>query len=159
AWGHQPISTLTVDDVAKITREIADAGKLAQARRVLAHAKRLFRWAAAPGRSFLAVNPTLVLSAKKDLDIYITPRQVALSHDHLRLIWNAAKTLGEPFGPFFHMLLLSGQRRSEVAEMTWDELDLDSERVWNIPGERMKAKRPHEVPLTPEMVALLTDLG
>jgi len=157
-WDRRPISKITVDDVAELIREIADAGKLAQARRVLAHAKRLFRWAAAPGRSRLAVNPTLALSAKKDLDIYITPRQVALSHDHLRLIWNAANTLGEPFGPFFHMLLLSGQRRSEVAEMIWDELDLERERVWNIPAARMKAKRPHEVPLTLEMVALLRDL-
>jgi integrase len=157
-WDTRPISTITIDDVAEITRSIANAGKLAQARRVLAHAKRLFRWAAAPGRSRLAVNPTLALSAKKDLDIYISPRQVALSGDHLRLIWNAAKTLGEPFGPFFHMLLLSGQRRSEVAEMTWGELDLDREGVWNIPAERMKAKRPHEVPLTLELAGLLTDL-
>jgi integrase len=158
AWGDRPIATITVDDVAEVIRRIADAGKLSQAHRVLAHAKRLFRWAAAPGRSRLAFNPTLGLSAKKDLDIYITPRQVALPHDHLRLMWNAAKTLGQPFGPFFHMLLLSGQRRSEVAEMTWTELDLDREQVWNIPAERMKAKRPHEVPLTLGMVELLKDL-
>jgi integrase len=157
-WDRKPISTITADDVAEIIRQIADAGKLAQARRVLAHAKRLFRWAAAPGRSRLAVNPTFALSAKKDLDIYIMPRQVALSHDQLRLIWNTAKSLGEPFGPFFQMLLLSGQRRSEVAEMTWGELDLDRELVWNIPAERMKAKRPHEIPLIPEMARLLTDL-
>src|SRR5215469_10475511 len=42
--------------------------------------------------------------------------------------------------------------------MTWSELDLDREGVWNIPSERMKAKRPHEVPLTPEMMELLTQL-
>jgi len=158
AWNCQPISKIAVADVAEVTRKIADAGKPAQARRVLAHAKRLFRWAAAPGRSRLAINPTLALSAKKDLDIYILPRQVALSHEHLRLIWNAAETLSAPFGPFFHMLLLSGQRRSEVAEMTWGELDLEGERVWNIPAMRMKAKRSHEVPLTPKMIGLLTEL-
>src|SRR5262249_30217819 len=84
------------------------------------------------------------------------PRHAALSNDHLRLIWTAAEQLGEPFGPFFRMLLVSGQRRGEVGEMTWGELDLSRELVWNIPAARMKAKRPHEVPLSPAMVDLLT---
>lgn len=157
-WGDRPISTISADDVGELIRQIVHDGKPHMARLLLAHTKRLFRWAAAPGRSRLKTNPCLALSAKKDFDIAVTPRQLALSHDHLRLIWKTAKTLGEPFGPFFRMLLLTGQRRSEVAEMTWGELDLDNERVWNIPATRMKAKRPHEIPLTPEMVVLLKDL-
>jgi integrase len=154
-WGDRPISTISADDVGELIRQIVHDGKPHMARLLLAHTKRLFRWAAAPGRSRLKTNPCLALSAKKDFDIAVTPRQLALSHDHLRLIWKTAKTLG---GPFFRMLLLTGQRRSEVAEMTWGELDLDNERVWNIPATRMKAKRPHEIPLTPEMVVLLKDL-
>jgi integrase len=158
-WGNRHISTITTEDVGKRIRQIVEEGKPQMARLVLAHAKRRFRWAAAPGRSWINVNhPCLTLSAKKDFDIIATPRQVALSSEHLRLIWTAAETLGPPFGPFFWMLLLSGQRRSEVAEMRWGELDLDREQVWNIPAERMKAKRPHEVPLTPLMAGLLTDL-
>jgi integrase len=54
--------------------------------------------------------------------------------------------------------MLSGQRRGEIAEMTWSELDLDRDQVWNIPASRMKAKRPHEVPLSPAMVGILTGL-
>lgn len=160
-WGPLPISSITDDDVGEVIRQLAEAGKLAQARRVLAHAKRLFRWAAAPARprgERLKVNPTLALSATKDFDIRPAPRQVALSNDHLRAIWAAAGDLGEPFAPFFRMALLSGQRRSEIAEMTWDELDLDRDQVWNIGADRMKAKRPHEVPLSPAIVALLMDL-
>lgn len=161
AWGPQPISSITDDDVGEVIRQIAEAGKVAQARRVLAHAKRLFRWAAAPARpreERLRTNPTLALSATKDFDIRPAPRQLALSADHLRAIWNAADQLGDPFGPFFRVLLLSGQRRGEVAEITWGELDLDRDQVWNIPADRMKAKRPHEVPLSPAMLALLKDL-
>jgi integrase len=37
-------------------------------------------------------------------------------------------------------------------------LDLDREKVWVIPSERMKAKRPHEVPLSPAMQAHLETL-
>jgi len=157
-WDGRPISTITADDVGELVRGIVDEGKPHMARLVLAHAKRLFRWAAAPGRSRVKQNPCLTLSAKKDFDIIVAPRQVVLSAEHLRLIWAASETLGEPFGPFFRMLLLSGQRRSEVAQMTWSELDLDREGVWNIPAERMKAKRAHEVPLTREMIELLTQL-
>jgi integrase len=158
AWGSRPIASITADDLGDVIRSIADAGHPHMARLVLAHAKRLFRWAAAPGRSRIKVNPALALSAKKDFDIVTVPRQNALSPEHLRLIWTCAEKLGEPFGPFFRMLLLSGQRRGEVAEMMWGELDLDRERVWNIPAARMKAKRPHEVPLTGAMVDLLKDL-
>ena len=45
-------------------------------------------------------------------------------------------------------------RPSEAAGARWDEIDKHAE-VWHIPAERMKKKRPHTVPLTPQMIALL----
>ena len=45
------------------------------------------------------------------------------------------------------LLLLTGQRLREVAESTWDEIDL-AKRLWTIPAERMKADAPHVVPLS-----------
>jgi len=65
SWGNRPISTITADDVGERIRHIVDAGKPHMARLVLAHAKRLFRWAAAPGRSRIKQNPCVALSAKK----------------------------------------------------------------------------------------------
>ena len=38
--------------------------------------------------------------------------------------------------------------------MTWDEVDLQ-EATWTIPGTRMKAGRPHRVPLSPRALAIL----
>ena len=49
------------------------------------------------------------------------------------------------------LLVLTGQRRGEVAGMRWDELDLDA-GVWSLPGSRTKNHRPHTVPLAPEAV-------
>jgi integrase len=49
-------------------------------------------------------------------------------------------------------------RRSELAEAQWSEFrDLDKPELarWEIPAERMKAKRPHIVPLAPQAVAIL----
>ena len=46
----------------------------------------------------------------------------------------------------FEMLALSACRSGEVRGMTWDEVDLE-EATWTVPGERMKAGKPHRVPL------------
>ena len=45
-------------------------------------------------------------------------------------------------------------RPSEAAGTRWEEIDFDS-KVWNIPGERMKKKRPHSIPLSPQAIDIL----
>ncbi len=45
-------------------------------------------------------------------------------------------------------------RPSEAAGTRWDEIDLEN-KVWNVPAERMKKKRPHTVPLSPQAINLL----
>jgi integrase len=45
-------------------------------------------------------------------------------------------------------------RPSEAAGARWDEIDLDK-KLWHIPAERMKKKKPHSVPLSPQSLALL----
>lgn len=50
--------------------------------------------------------------------------------------------------------ILCASRSQEVRGMTWAEVDLDAAR-WTIPGERMKMRRPHAVPLSARVVELL----
>ncbi len=45
-------------------------------------------------------------------------------------------------------------RPSEAAGSRWEEIDLDN-RVWSIPANRMKSKKPHIVPLTEQAISLL----
>ncbi|TXK93188.1 hypothetical protein BMR10_16430 [Methylococcaceae bacterium CS4] len=45
-------------------------------------------------------------------------------------------------------------RPSEAAGTRWDEIDFDN-GLWNIPIERMKQKKAHIVPLTPQCLAIL----
>lgn len=59
---------------------------------------------------------------------------------------------------FFRWLILTGQRRSEVAGIRWDELDQTSE-VWTIPVGRAKNGVTHVVPLVPEIIADLDHLS
>ena len=54
-------------------------------------------------------------------------------------------------------LTLTSARSGEVRGATWEEIDLDA-AIWTISGERMKAGRPHRVPLPPAAVDLLRAL-
>lgn len=55
------------------------------------------------------------------------------------------------------LVVLSACRKAEIIEGRWSELDLENAE-WEIPADRMKAKRPHWIPLSKQAVALLTQL-
>src|ERR1019366_7107342 len=86
-----------------------------------------------------------------------TSRDRALSDEELRLIWRAAYAIGWPFGPMVQTLILTLQRRDEVAGMSRRELR-PQDRLWVIPRERVKNGQEHEVPLSPAAWALLDGL-
>ncbi len=50
--------------------------------------------------------------------------------------------------------ILTACRTNEVIGAQWDEVDFDGQ-VWTIPAERMKANRPHRVPLVPATLTIL----
>ena len=56
----------------------------------------------------------------------------------------------------FEFLVLTAARSGETRLARWDEVDLNT-RAWTIPGERMKAQRPHRVPLSGRAVAILRE--
>src|SRR5262249_11757598 len=87
-----------------------------------------------------------------------TQRTRVLSDAELRAAWIGAQRLGYPYGPLFQLLMLTGQRKSEVAEMRWSEIGDLAKKLWTIPPERMKADAAHLVPLADDAVAVLTSL-
>jgi integrase len=74
--------------------------------------------------------------------------------DELSRVWAAARELGWPFGPFVHLLTLTGQRRDEVAGMRWSELNLEK-RLWTLPRGRVKNDKGHEVPLSAQAIMVI----
>jgi len=76
-----------------------------------------------------------------------------LSDTELRAAWLAAGNMPYPYGPLFRLLMLLGQRRTEVTEMRWGEVDLAA-KTWTIPAERIKAGAAHVVPLPDDAVAM-----
>lgn len=53
-------------------------------------------------------------------------------------------------------IALTAARSNEARSMAWDEVDLP-EKIWTVPGERMKAGKPHEVPLTDRAITILKE--
>lgn len=52
--------------------------------------------------------------------------------------------------------ILCASRSGEVRGVTWNEVDLEK-AIWTVPAERMKAKKEHRVPLSPDALALLKE--
>jgi integrase len=83
-----------------------------------------------------------------------TSRDRVLTDDELKAVWRVVEKDGYPLGSILQLLILTGQRRGEVAGMMWSELDLDA-ATWSLPRERVKNDRRHEVPLSRQAIAIL----
>jgi integrase len=153
-WGERPIAEISRQDIVSMVEEIAGRGHRVAARRTFAFTSRLFNWSVE--RGIVESSPcasvklgTLIGSAEA--------RQRVLHEGEIRSLWQATTGLGYPASPFIRMLLLTGQRLREVAEMSWPEIDL-KQALWTIPPERMKGGAAHEVPLSQAAVDLLKAL-
>src|SRR5262249_1554871 len=69
----------------------------------------------------------------------------------------AARKIGTPYGGIIEFLVLTGQRRKEVARLTWDELDFE-ERIWAIPAVRTKNGKAHVVHLSEQAITALNGM-
>ena len=79
-------------------------------------------------------------------------RTRVLSDDEIRLIWPILNQAGT-FGAMVKMLLLTAQRRDEVAQMSRKEIGEDG--IWTIPAARYKTKKPNHVPLSKAALGLI----
>lgn len=138
-WADRPIAEISKRDALDLLRPL---GQRIRANRTLATMRVLFNWAAS--QDIIENPPTehIAPPAKE------TRRDRALSDGEIKALWSV-------FDSFFKVLLLTGQRRGEVAAMRWDELDLDG-GTWTIPKERAKNGRPHVVALAPAVVGMLS---
>src|SRR5260221_10038546 len=85
--------------------------------------------------------------AKLPMPSSITKRERVLSDEEAGANWRAAGEAPVPYGAIVRLLMLTGQRREEVAGMTWAELSEDL-ATWTIPATRTKNGIPHLVPLS-----------
>lgn len=150
-WKKRDIRQIKKRDVTdRIDRILAERGP-SSAVQAFALIRKLFNWCVE--RGILETSPCQGLKSPAKP----RSRDRVLSDDELTRVWRAAVTVGYPFGTFVHLLILTAQRRGEVASMRWEDLDLDN-GIWSLPRESTKADRAHVIPLAPLAVELLNSI-
>jgi integrase len=148
-WGDRDIASITRRDVLELLDGLMDRDMPIAANRALATGRKMWSWAVE--REIVPANPFQGVRAPGKE----TERERVLADDELVRLWRAVDEIGGAAGGFVKLLILTGQRRDEVARMRWDDLDLDL-RVWTIPKEGTKGDRTHEVPLSPLAAEILS---
>jgi integrase len=141
-----PATALDRAAVVQVLDDLAKDGKVPMAGATARYGSALFSWAVKRGT--IASNPfervPVAATARRDR---------VLSDDEIRAIWNATEGMGS-FNAIVRSLLLTGQRREEVSGLTWGELDVGLS-AWTLTAARSKNGKPHLIPLSPQMQAIL----
>ena len=132
--------------VATLLTELAANNGPNLANSVRASLSAFFSWAMsqglAEGNPIVGTSPAVTKGA----------RDRVLTDHELRAIRNALRN--DAYGDIVKLLALTGQRRDEIGALRWSEVDFDK-AVIALPAERTKNSRPHDVPLSPEALAIL----
>jgi integrase len=152
-----PLRKIDRATVAAELRTISKQRGPVAADRARSTVSAFFGWAIGEGIDF--VNP--VIGTNKSSKN--ASRERVLSDAELVAIWNAAGE-GE-YGRIVKLLMLTGQRRDEIASLRWAEIEDDGSvkpvegqkipKVIALPGARTKNNRPHDVAISPQAQAVL----
>ncbi|RJX69297.1 site-specific integrase [Tsuneonella suprasediminis] len=138
------------------TEDRYELSGLSAAREVRKRLRTLFFWAIE--EEMIAVNPVVSIKTKKAQKAFAyKARTRSLSVDELRRVWDAAEELGYRYGRVIQLLILTGQRRSEVANLNTDWLDMDK-RCVTVPAWHYKTDKTHTYPLSDPAVEIIKDL-
>jgi integrase len=153
-WASITVTDIGRADVLELVEEVRARSGRHAARQALTYASSVLAYGCARGYGGLEINPCRMVKAGDLLGTF-KPRQRTLTDSEIGKIWNAADDY--PAGAFIRVLILTAARRAEVANMTWDELDLDA-GLWTLAGSRTKNGEPEEKPLSTLAADLLRSL-
>jgi integrase len=139
--------------VAKLLESIVARGAPSQANHVHRVLTTFFNCCASP---VIALVPTSPMVGVERPAVEVS-RERVLEDWELALIWRAAVAQGYPFGPCIQLLMLTAQRRDEVAQMTRSEVDFDK-ALWTLPAARSKNGKANLIPLPPRSLEILQQL-
>jgi integrase len=147
---HDRPVDLTRRDIAGKLEAIRDQHGPGAARKARIYLSGCYSWAMR--RGLVDANPVIGTEAEPE-----RPRDRVLSVGELREVWRACEHVGD-FGAIVRLLMLTIQRRTEVAGLSRPEIERDK-ALWTLPAERSKNGRQHEVPLSTQALALIDGRG
>lgn len=142
-WGERLANTISSGDISDLLFEVAeDRSTPVLAARIRALLSKLFNFA--EHRGLTQQNP---VSTTAPIELPQSEHRI-LTLEELREIWRLSAEEPPPIRAILRMLLLTGQRPSDVLAMRWTELALD---LWT-------PRRGGAIPLTEEMKSSLESL-
>ena len=157
AYGRKAISAVSAADVREVMLVIASRGANDLAKRARETTSQIFRYAIAHGLA--ERNPAMDFLPGDILQEVAVKHQPRVEESELPGLLAAIDGYtGEAVTRYaMRLMALTFLRTSELIKASWSEIDLAAHR-WDIPGPRMKMKKPHIVPLAPQTVTLLKEL-
>jgi integrase len=153
--GKRPIAEIKPLEILSSLRKLEKRGVLDKLRKIRQACNQVFRYAIVTGRA--ETNPASELASA-----LTAPKSIHYPHllaDELPDFLQALATYsGSPITRLAtRILMLTGVRTIELRQAEWKEFDFDK-RVWEVPVERMKMRRPHLVPLSDQVLASLREI-
>ncbi len=151
-WKNRKVSSITRRNAVLLIDKIRQRAPIG-ANRFQSVLVRMFNFAAE--RGIIEISPLMGLRRVTE-----KPRNRVLTDEEIKLLWKGTELENKEIDMYrptklaIRLLLLTGQRCGEVAGMTWDEIDFDS-NFWNIPPGRMINAEPQRVPLLPMALEVL----
>lgn len=154
--GTIPIDKVDPQTLLAALRKLEAKGNFETAKKCRSFASRVFRFAVATART--SADPAGLLSGAL---IAAKAEHYAAIFDPIRLgeFLRAIEAYKGYPGTNFALRIAPHVfvRPGELRQAKWDEFDLDR-AVWHIPADRTKGRKPHSVPLSQQVIALLTKL-
>lgn len=147
---HFPFGTTRLGDISKrdIVQKLDKLDETpSQQAHALVGAKVFFNWAMR--RGYVDQNPCLAIPGRKQ-----PARSRVLTDDELKRVWQATEEIGGSFGAIVKLLLLTGQRRGEIAALRWEWIDEKTKTI-TLPSAITKNKRAHTFPFGDTAAAVL----
>jgi integrase len=155
--GEESVEVITPPDILKVLRKIEKRGSIEIARKVLQRTTAVFRYAIQTGRA--TYNPAADMKGVlKSRPVQHMPSVRDKELSKLLKDITANKRLHTTTKLCLHFVALCASRPGEARFAQWNEFDLEA-KEWVIPGERMKMRRPHVVPLSEQAIAVLNRAG
>lgn len=154
--GERPINEIDAQEVLCALRKVEANGRFESARRMRSVLSRVFRYAIATARA----NRDVAADLRGALT---TPKPK--HHAAITTSKEAGALMRAIDGYTGHALTLLALRMTphvfvrpgELRQAEWEEFDIEN-KVWSIPAEKMKMRRPHRVPLSRQVMDILEEL-
>ncbi len=148
-WEFRPLSTITRTEVSRLRTELADKISPTTANRVMELLCAIFNFGIEQ-ELFHGVNPAKITKFR------LQSRERRLEAHEARAFFAALNAEDDDFQDYVRLSLFTGQRRSNVLRMRWDELNFNGAGTrWARSGELMKNGDPLTTPLVAQAVAIL----